>query len=349
MKWFNRLISVIGSIFIFCSCSSTYRFTVEIRKPAEITFPSDVNNVVIVNNAAAQSPEESVECKMMKNRVKDFKLSKDSAIWSAVEALASKIDESGFFDKTLVYNFPIRKDKEYLTVKPIPQNEIKSIVNDAGTETLLSVERMLFILKQNINEVTSSYVLTDFEVQVSATYSIYIPSKSKAMTTFTIQDSLKFSDFVYGDSLILFKEMGEFFLSEAARKVSFRAADYFVPHWETSERFIYTCSTNSRMKDATALAKKDHWEEASGIWEKIYNGENKSANKARLAVNLAVSLEMRDQYEESFTMIEKALEHYKTMANKNKNEIQYAEAYKSVLLERIKNNTILDMQLDVKK
>ncbi len=318
---------------------------IETRAPAQITFPLNIANIIVVNNAVPQSPENGVECIVSNKAIEDYKLSKDSAVMDAVEALAGMIYESKYFNKTLIYNKPVRTDNEYLAIKPIAQSNVKNIVSNADADAVIALERLLFHVTQNIKIITSNYVLTDFNIRATGNFSAYLPDKTKPMATFVIQDSLKFYDYLYTDSLTLLKLLGEDLLSECAREISFKASKYFVPYWETSERILYTNSFNSQMKEALAYAKKDSWKEAFEIWSDINERETKQPNKANLLINIAISYEMRDLLDKALEMTDKAIEYYNQEQNKYSKELDFANRYRNILLERIKNTSILDAQL----
>jgi hypothetical protein len=69
---------------------------------------------------------------------------------------------------------------------------------------------------------------------------------------------------------------------------------HLLPHWEEVERYYFD-GGNAIMRDAGIFVREDNWEEASKIWQEIFETKKGKA-KMRAAYNLAVYSEMKDDF-----------------------------------------------------
>ena len=304
---------ILAVLFFISSCTTTRNFAIEIREPAKITFPADVSNVVVINNAA--SPENG-----------------DSVIWVSASALTRGIFDEEFFSETMMYLEPVRRDTAYLEIRQIPNDIKQAIYTTTGADAIISIDRFLLKYTQkvnkSVNQMSASYSFVNAKTEVNITYSVYLRGKEKPLTSFVLQDSLFFSSEIIGDSTFLYDILPNALIEETAIYIGEKAVPYFVPTWEKVERKLYT-SLEAKMKEAFAYAKANKWTTAKEIWLQLYDRKSNPKTQARLANNIAVAFEMQDD-------LHKALE----WAQKADNA-----PYISSLTEGIKNHSLLKLQL----
>lgn len=110
-------------------------------------------------------------------------------------------------------------------------------------------------------------------------------------------------------------------MHEAAYFAGVELAHMIYPHWEKSDRTIYT-TRNSQMRRAFSYAKKEKWEEAATLWEHISNTKG-GKNKAYACANLALYCELNDRFEEAVKWQEKAIEAIPDAKDQYKNYRDY--------------------------
>ncbi|MCL2650880.1 MAG: tetratricopeptide repeat protein [Candidatus Azobacteroides sp.] len=347
---------ILALFSVFSSCTSIYNFAIEIRQPAKVTFPTDVSRIVLVNNAA--SPENSdfgTECFVNQKETDcPFAIDFDSAHWASVSALAYGINSEKFFSKVMIYNVPLREDNAALEIRPITQEVAQKIYDVTDADAIISVEKGLFRYSQAMAQLPTGYINDPYNTFLNVktlalfTFSVYLKDRENPLATFSLQDSLYLkSEYVDSDSINLFRTIPNILINEVAGYIGEDAVSYFVPSWQTVDRFLFT-SYNSRMKEALAYAKANKWITAENIWLELYNSQNSLKSQAYLAQNLAVAFEMQDDLDKALEWVQKAETLFKQDNElKNQKEINRISSYISALTERINNDSLLNKQFGI--
>lgn len=342
----NLIILVVASIFCI-SCSSVYHMTIETQQPAKITFPNNVSSVVVVNNAIAQPEDFGSEFYFINKRLEERNqlVYLDTALWICAYHLSRQIQDADFFSQVLISEESTRSDRDWMSIKQIPENVKTQILEDSGTDAIISVDRVIFEYTQKIlpryENDSDPYVNAIIKINLSC--GAYIEGKEKPLTSFTIADSVRFSDLVFNDSLVLYKELPASLIDEGLFVICQKAADYFTPSWSMADRVLYS-NQFSRMREALNSATKDNWKQAHVIWTDLYENEKKSTKRARLANNLAVSFEIQDDLETALEWAEKSRELYQLTPGKNVKEIDDINSYINALQKRMIDGVVLDAQ-----
>ena len=334
------------------SCSSIYRFSVDVQEPAPITLPVSAQNVLILNNSVVQPENYGIERTFDGKSIRaDYPLLLDSMVWAAIDEIAAVLNESNFFNTIATYREPLRIDNtDLLSIPAISPEERSAFYDTEDFDALLVINRLLFSVQEDVKKIqigASSFEPTSFvdlRADGTITCSMYVYGKEKPFTTFNVSDSLFLKSMEPNDSTVLFKEIPEFILDELSRIIGNQTAKHFIPTWKTSERILFT-GYNSRMQEAVGYASNRQWANAESIWIAELEKKTKPADKAKIAFNLAVAGEMQDQLESALEWAQKAKEYLKNAdPNNDSPEIELTDEYISELGRRIQNNRLLDLQ-----
>ena len=339
-------------LLIICSsCSSLYRFSVDVQEPALITLPVSAQNVLILNNTVAQPVDYGIERNFNGQSIPaDYPLSLDSVSWSAIKEIAIVLDESNFFNSIAIYDELLRKDTQWLTSAYLSQEKLYDFFDNKNFDALFVVERLLINAKEDAKTIQSGAppsepnIFIDMRVEGVITCSMYTYGKERPLTTFNVTDSFYIKTTSYNDSIIIFKEIPEFTFHSLCHMLGEKAAKSFVPTWKTEERNLFV-SYNSRMQEAVGYAANRRWANAESIWITELEKNTKPLNKAKIAFNLAVANEMQDKFEPALEWALKAKEYLKNSNKSNDNqEIELTDKYIAELERRIQSNRLLDLQ-----
>ena len=368
IKHINSKFYILIAIVIVClfsSCESIHNLTIEVREPAKITFPQSISQVIIVNNAATPEDNSYGTLALINDQESSFPvtLNYDSILWACAAKTAIALEDEVFFPQLLFYKVPIRTDNSILATKPIPDYVMEQIYEVSGSDAIISIDRCLINYEQKVKTLTSRYdaesivmaeanhLLKDSEVELSTkteitlTYSAYIKGNDNALSSFSLRDTLFFNSGVDYDSTMLYNSVPNLMISEAIGYITEKAVPFFIPSWKKVDRYIYT-SQDSRMKEAFAFVKADNWTKAENIWSELYQQQSKPVSKARLASNLALAAELRDDFKDAIKWAEEAKSLFQQGDNKKyKTDIESLSSYISSLNTRIKNNMTLSNQL----
>jgi len=336
-------------LLTFASCSSLYKFAIDVQEPAAVTLPVSAQDVIILDNTVKQPISNGIERTFDGHSIRnDYPLSLDSTAWTAMVEIADVFNQSHFFNTVAIYRQALRTDSDWLTKYGLSPDVQSDFYNTENYNTLLVIDRLLFTLKDEVKKILTSYddtiVFVDLRVDGLLTCSMYSYGKDKPLTTFTVSDSLFAKSTLSEDSTTLFKEIPEYVLHELSAKLGNQAAQRFIPTWKTEERALFR-GYNARMQEATSYAANHQWANAELIWTTELEMKTKPVDKAKIAFNLAVANEMQDRIGSAYVWVQKAKEHLENVnQNKNSKQIELTNKYISDLEQRIQNNRLLDLQ-----
>ena len=144
------------------------------------------------------------------------------------------------------------------------------------------------------------------DVKVYPTVRVYVPGRSKPMTTLHPNDSIFWEDF--GGSvteaaarIIPEREM----LKEAAEFAGTVPVKHLVPIWKTGKRYLYT-GGSVQMRDAAIYVRENSWDNAFELWHQAFEGTKNTKKQMRAAFNIAVYYETKDSLSQAVKWAEKA-------------------------------------------
>jgi len=350
----NNAEKILFLLLLTCSsCSSIYRFSIDIQEPAAITLPVSAQNVLILNNTITQPENYGIERTFDGKSIRaDYPLSLDSMVWSVVDAITAVLNESNFFNTIAIYKAPLRSDSdtEWLSITEISSETQSDFYDTENYDALFVIDRLLLSVNENVKTIQTGSLssepsaFVDMRADGIITCSMYVYGKEQPLITFNVSDSLFTKSVVDNDSILLFKEIPEYMLDELSHRIGNQAATHFIPTWETAERILFA-SYNSRMQEAAGYAVNHQWAKAEPIWTAELGKKTKPLDRAKIAFNLAVANEMQDKFEPALEWVQKAKEYLtKTNSSNNSKEIALIDEYISELERRIQNNHLLDLQ-----
>lgn len=343
----KKIVSILVSLLVIAltGCNSINYITIETYKPAEITYPSNTQKVIIVNNAVAQPGEIGFDYKFLGRSVDTCTIRTDSVLSDACNALAESLNRQKFFKDILLYRDPIRTDDVYYQDIKLSPETVTRICNEAHADVIISIDRMLFFTKKQV--IASTYDITGaIDIKVSAILRPYIPGRNLPLTTVYLEDSVFWYESATNATMLnIFLPSNEMALRLAARSISYNAFRNFVPYWEQEKRWYYT-TVSSRWKEATAYASKDKWEQAGNCWLRIFKTEKNKPAKAKLATNLALYYEIKGDFTKALEYATQAHELFSSGTNAKNTE--QAKRYQEILVNRIHSDKKLNIQFDKK-
>jgi len=328
------------TFLILNSCASPIHLTqIDVLEPAIVTFPPEITNVLIVDNSPTLAEGEETEMKKDEQSV----ISLDSARTILLGSLVQFMNEEQYFNKVDIYQYKTNHTKILKDVNPLSRRKVQSICREMKADALISLD--LFVVSAQIESENTAY-FTD--------YSIIGAKMGAILRVFSNEGDLYHSRIGYVDSL--FREgpapwdMRRNYTSEVNTLItdlSIVGADkmtgMFIPSWKTHQRWYYT-NNSSEMQQAANFVKKGEWKNTIAIWEPLYEKENKSDKKAKLASNIALAYECLDNIDKAYEWISVA---FGLLPPKNKNLSLQIALYKTELGKRKNNVHKLEEQLGI--
>lgn len=332
-------------LVVFTSCGSVNYFNIETYNPAEITFPPDVNKVLIVNNAVSQPPETVCESLAFGILQDSCEVEVDSVFILTVNALGSSIMESDYFYDVLLYNMRTRSDNGFLVDKKLTLQQINDLCAETGADAVISIDRLLFKIYREIETISGNYMEGRVRAETNAVVRAYLPERTNPLATVLVEDSLIWSG-ITSD----WEDINWPLLSSAdaintlAVYIGEKVQPYFVPYWQEERRWLFT-DFSTQWKEAAAFSKSQNWEEAALRWKALYDRSNKWDAKAKAASNLALSYEMAEKLEEAYEWAKISAALFKENTAEDDQNRKLLTEYEEALTNRVLKDRKLNKQI----
>ena len=330
------------STILFSACTSTKTLVINVEKPAELTLPNNVHNIVIVNNSVLQ-PEDNGHKALLnsKDTNESISVSTDSIDIILMEGIYEKIAEKNYFDNISLYPDLTRTDDNYDQYIDLSPQKIMEIAESSNSEAVISLDKVSLVTKSN-SRPSEDLIFKFLDLEIHAIFRIY-SDKGKAMSPpFLVQDSIFWVETRYekelltdslpsrGDALKLGAEL----LSEKISKV-------FTPYWSDELRIYY-----GDVKEATKKMDSNDWVGARTLWEEEFNKDNKSKKKARIANNIALTYELTDNMKEAAIWAQTSCDLFseEQSTSVDRDYLARVTAYKEILITRMNEFRILDLR-----
>jgi hypothetical protein len=354
-KWITACI-----LLSLTTCGSYIKVVqIDIQQPAKVTLPLSAQKVVVVNNAIPQrlTDETTYKDKSIDSAfIKTF----NNAPWTAVNTISSILGKSNFFNEVSYYDIAVRKDNNWLGVIPLEKNVKENLFESEGFDVIVSIDRLLFHVIDRNKEIRShkyfSKETSRLMFMVALNASIYLKDKEEPLTTTLMMDSLLFTpetadyfQYYYFNSSFgsyEFKSVIEMVLMSLTGNVAERTASELTPTWETVGRFLYK-NANMMTNDLWNFYQKK-WTDVESSWKTTFENKTKPNEKAQMALNVALVLEMQNKLDEALLWVEKAKTYFsEEKSSKFDKEKKYTNEYIISLKKRIEDDKILNVQLGV--
>jgi len=330
-------------LLLTVSCTPLRYVMIETYNPAGITLPRNVKKLLIVNHAIAQPdvPFESAIRKMPDS----VKIAADSATMDFCLELGRNIAESPYFEDVRLYDGCYRTDQASFSDTKLTPGDVGRLCEEHNVDAVISLDRLLFHIRENAQRVYGIDLSEGVDVEVSGVLRAYLPDRDVPLTTIYLSDTV---------SPRLNPEVGfdisalpdiQMILSDVAAYIATESYVNFVPYWSADTRWYYASSA-SRWKEASAYAAAEKWEQASAIWESLYEASTSWQMKARLASNLALCAELTGQLTQALHWATLACQYFSDHLKTEAQEVKIQKLYVDVLEHRISAEKILRMQIN---
>lgn len=331
--------------FFAISCSTVNTLTISVQRPAEITIPLDIATISVVNNAVDQPADIGHKYFQYKRELGVVEVKADSINSILTGALAQFLDEAQFYSRVSFYPHALRNDQSFLQEKPLEASDVQEICESEGADAVLSLDRFLVLLESDKEHLGGGVETNTLVTRMQAKFSLYTKEGERLMSPLAHTDSLFWQEVVQGDyPLTEPMPSREDALKESAIYMATKMEGSFVPHWEEQNRWFYS-GASTQLKQAGLYINSNRWEDALAIWQSLYDTENNSKQKAKLASNIALAYEIGDNLEEALNWINVAQDLLEASQKSNEDkDLLRAMAYKKGLEIRANDFLTLDLQ-----
>lgn len=333
MKLITRLLPLI-ILPLISSCSWVHSLQLNTSRPAQVTYDYTPPSIVVVNNCIAPDVQEYSRYIDENNKFYRLSFNTDSVPSHMTMSLATQLYDSNFFNRVEVL---------------LPDSNL--ITGMAGVDSIL-LQQWQDYAPYDVHVAINS--ITPYTTMKVETLEGMFGVELKIITNITLECHTPFNKgthhfvtdtlwwYSYGDTPSLARnELPpiEMCIEEAIASLSVKTAQLFAPHNQVVERYIFVTG-HPAMKDAMRYWENEQYDEASYIWEYVYEKARDKGRKAKAAANLAVYYELEDELSKALSYAQLSFSIF--TENNDVNESQYMSGYYQDLLLRIEDDKKLN-------
>ena len=347
MKRINPFLLILLIGLFLSSCAGIKYLTVETREPAQVTLPSSVLSVIVINNVVEQPDDIGHFTKQLgQSEIQKETASSDSIAIFFTEALAQFLEEEDYFQRVLFLGEPLRGDKDFFSEEPLTPEMMHEIRGKTGADAIISLDKLLIQTSKEEFYRQQGYTYSSMKANIQSILRIYLPTMEGNIPAVYYNDSIRWEGFdiqdkkAYAEAMLPSRE-------EALKLTAVRSAEkmtyVFAPHWEMQDRWYYTLPS-SLMREGEAFAKKADWFKAIEKWEAFFNNRSNKTDKAKAATNIALAYEMLDNMDKALEWATLANDLFVESTSQNSLERRRSLLYKNEILRRQNTGNSLNME-----
>lgn len=290
MRKYMALVACFGLF----SCSSVSYISMDSLYPSELSFPSDVKKIGVVDNTVNHDT-------LLATGITVGTLEGNGKIMA--RQLANHIADGDYFDEVILCDSSLRSGGSVNVELKLPQEEVQALVSDLNVDMLVTVDGVCIKTWPDLLIYWDAPAPVEVVAgEISSVISIYMPSRKEPMhLALGAQDTMYWD---LGDSRLTERKLVE----EASLHAASLPMKYLIPQWKAEERFYYS-GGGVDMRDAAVCVQENNWAEAFRLWKRAYDSSKvKSKKRMRAALNLALYYEMQSRIPEALDYAKEAMD-----------------------------------------
>lgn len=292
------------------SCASNLYFTtLDVLKPAEVSFPLQVKSVIVVDNTLKQPHNIGhTNIDIHGKRTNVTTVITDSASIFATTSLKDELKSISFFDKVDYSSVNQNPNGYYNPALSLTDKKIKSICDLYNVDAVIALNDISVVdtTQQIYTQDGSYYCFMDAKVKTK--WSIYVPQMKTSTVLF--KDSFLWENNGFNlKSVLQNLPKREDALVDACILSGTNSAQRMIPRWEKVDRFFFG-SKDKTMTAAMDSIKYQKWEKSIELWEKLAEITKSYKLKYKIYHNIAVTYEILGNLDQAVAYSQKSLKIY---------------------------------------
>lgn len=336
------------TVALLSSCSSMLFTSIDILRPAKVTFPTDVTNVVLVNNSVAQSPDYGHTIQELNQREQKVSIPTDSLSIFTLAALAEGMVEKEFFSSVSLEPTSINTGNYFNVPAPPEREKVQESATRNRAEGVVSLNRILVNDKQGlVFDQEYNLFIGYLEAIYETHWSIHFPLKNQ-IYTYTVKDTVYWESESYSRlRAVQGLPDRKNALIDGALIVGEKSVNRFIPWWDKVDRYFFTSSRNALKSGMDSVYHKN-WKGAITTWELGLKSTSITKAKAQLSHNLAVAYEIIGDLEQAKAYSDQSLEYFLLGFSANYDHLLTVANYNEELEVRLREVDKVNLQLGEK-
>lgn len=282
---------------ILGSCQSLEQISIDYMLPSELSFPSQLRKVAIVNNMSA-IPDSELKPQTEKPKADEVARATvytNGTISLTAEALAEGIADQNFFDAVVICDSALRAKDNFPRESTLSKEEIGQLTSDLGVDFLIALENLQLKATKTVRYIPDfSCFQSTVDVKVYPTVKVYVPNRSTALATLLPTDSIFWDEYGSTQTEALARLISDTqMIKQASEFAGTIPVKLLLPTWTKGTRYLYT-SGSVQMRDAAIYVREDSWDKAFELWNQVFNSTKSNKKKMKTALNIALYYEIAD-------------------------------------------------------
>jgi len=343
-----NLLKAIGIVFlslIFNSCSTLLYTSLDVLRPAKVTFAPEIKKILIINNSVIQPYDYGHKNEFLNEKVKNVYVVADSISIFCLGSLTEELNQKEFFKTVTLQPNSINRSFDFFSVKNLTSDTVTALCNRYKADAILSLDR----IKVN-DKITEYYVedekkfVADLEARFETQWSIHNPREVKFISA-TFMDTLFWESESYQKKKVSEKlPIRTDALIDGALYVGQSTVKKMVPYWDKVDRYFFN-NSNKNMNRAMDSVYFKNWVSAISLWQKVINKSMFNNTKAMAANNIAIAYEIIGDIDNAIEYANQSLEYFGKSISTDYNSYLRVLNYLEDLNKRKKEIAMLKKQL----
>lgn len=286
------------SMLLLGSCQSVEQLSIDYMLPAEVSFPSALKRVAVVNNMP-ETPDNKIIISEQEKKKSENEIARLTNYYNGnakvtTEALAESLAKENYFDEVVICDSALRSKDIIPRESTLNQEEVDELIRNLGADFLIALENIQMRATRKISYIPDWGAFHGtVDVKVYPTVKVYLPNRKGAMVTINCNDSIFWEEVESGEASVRARLISESnMIKQASEFAGTVPVKYLLPHWKTANRYFFR-GGSINMRDAAVYVKEGNWAEAIKLWKKDI-GTKKKKQTMYAAYNIALGYEMQD-------------------------------------------------------
>ncbi len=304
----SSMLVLLAGLLLAHGCASIYSVVeFEVLEPATVSLPENVNQLIILNRAPLTLDSFEEEDRKGMGGEQLFVL--DTLIVNSMNRGLLDVLRQSPIER---FHVPIwiadrRIDTSLMNDLILTRREVDALCKEMKADAILSLESYSMDFNQKgyyFMDAPGVPVTKYYEVSDKVSWMIYLPGSPKPFDTYTIADTLFFTEILDGEIVNNFTAAT--MIRETFYHSGARYGRYLVPVWVRTTRSLYRGKEDS-LKQAAKQTDLGEWDKAYSIWKMLTESED-STLVSKAYHNMAVYCELEDNLDSANLFISRAME-----------------------------------------
>lgn len=332
-------------VLLLSSCSTMMYTSVDVLKPARVTFNPNDTRLLIVNNSVIQPVDYGHRIQFFNERPRLESVNTDSLPLFAIESLAESLAAKDFFSTITIHDKRLNNSNYFFSITHLPFDTVNALCDRFDSDVILSLDRIKVTDKVDeyyLNEEGLYY--STFEARYETRWSIYVPDKT-TFQAITLYDTI-FWDATSAQRKHGIKSLPDRYnaLIDGALYAGSNAVNKFIPYWTKADRYFFT-GGNKLLTRGMEFVKMRKWKEAIDMWATLSDSKANEVDKAKANHNIAVAHEIQGELAKALEYIEKSIDNLGNSFMADSKTTYTIIGYYDELQKRKAETELLDKQL----